>query len=190
MQNYVQEIKASISMDDICAQYGIEVNRARKVLCPFHQDSKPSMHIYRGQRGFYCFVCHSGGDVIDFTQQYFGITFGEAQKKLNQDFELGLPIGGQLDKEAKRKADQKARQRRREIRERKKHHQRLQKAYHAALDRFIELDKTMTQNAPERTYGVITDAYSNAARRIEAAAYAVDMAELRLAEFEQKQSEE
>ena len=142
------------------------------------------MHIYRGERGFYCFVCHTGGDVIEFTQRYFGIPFIDAEKKLNDDFSLHLPIGEQLDSEARRKAEQKSRERRRQIQERKKQKERLVNAYHAALDAWIELDKVIIQFAPERNYGIITDAYADAIKKIDAAEYALDVAERKLKEFD------
>jgi hypothetical protein len=47
-------------------------NRAGKVLCPFHQESRPSLKLYPDGT-FYCFgrhskdrACHKGGTIFDF----------------------------------------------------------------------------------------------------------------------------
>jgi hypothetical protein len=52
---------------------GLVVGRDRKVACPFHDDSTPSLHAYRsGPRGWYCFGCGRGGSVYDFAAQLWG----------------------------------------------------------------------------------------------------------------------
>jgi hypothetical protein len=45
---------------------GVDVPRSRKVLCPFHRDDSPSLHVYEtGERGWYCFGCGRGGSIYD-----------------------------------------------------------------------------------------------------------------------------
>ena len=51
-------------------------------ICPFHNDTKPSMVVYRRTNSFYCFVCNAGGDVINFYSRLTGVTFQEAVKQL------------------------------------------------------------------------------------------------------------
>lgn len=36
---------------------------------PYHQDSTPSMVIYPGEQGWYCFGCHQGGTIIDLVME-------------------------------------------------------------------------------------------------------------------------
>jgi hypothetical protein len=54
------------------ADYGrvlanLEPNRAGKVLCPFHQETDPSLQLY-ADGTFYCFGsrCRKGGTIFDF----------------------------------------------------------------------------------------------------------------------------
>jgi DNA polymerase I-like protein with 3'-5' exonuclease and polymerase domains len=47
-----------------------------KVLCPFHDDHRPSCHIYADH--FYCFVCGAHGDHIDWLREVEGLNFQEA----------------------------------------------------------------------------------------------------------------
>ena len=56
--------------------------REFKCLCPFHDDSNPSMSVIPHKRMFYCFPCGAGGDVFSFIQRYHGIEFGDALKML------------------------------------------------------------------------------------------------------------
>ena len=67
-------------MRDALAHYGIQVDRAGFAACPFHHDKHPSMKIYPGDRGYYCFVCHEGGDPLRFIQRMEGGGFAEAVK--------------------------------------------------------------------------------------------------------------
>jgi len=53
---------------------GVEVPRHRKVSCPFHQDTHPSLHVYKtAQRGWYCFGrCRRGGTIYDLAAPLYG----------------------------------------------------------------------------------------------------------------------
>lgn len=85
-------IKESLPMRDVAEHYGLEVNRSGDVLCPFHNDSKPSMHVYPGTRGWWCFVCNEGGSVIDFVEKLYHINARQAAIRLDNDFHLGLTM--------------------------------------------------------------------------------------------------
>src|SRR5260370_9224659 len=51
-----------------------------KVVCPFHDDHKPSCHIYHDH--FYCFVCHAHGDAITWLMEVESLTYPEAREAL------------------------------------------------------------------------------------------------------------
>lgn len=51
-------------------------------VCPFHNDSNPSMSVNREKKIFKCFSCGTGGDVITFVSKIENISFQEAVKKL------------------------------------------------------------------------------------------------------------
>ena len=87
------EVKQRLSMRAVAEHYGFCVNRQGFCLCPFHADSHPSMKIYGHDKGFYCFTCQRGGDVVNFTGALFGLTNEEACKKLIEDFSLPVKIG-------------------------------------------------------------------------------------------------
>jgi hypothetical protein len=53
---------------------GREVDSAGNVLCPFHTEVEPSLHVYDGDRGWFCFGCGRGGSIIDLGAALYGIT--------------------------------------------------------------------------------------------------------------------
>lgn len=86
-------IKEAVPMREAVVQYGFEPDRAGRIRCPFHDDQNPSLRLYDGNGGWWCFVCNEGGSVIDFTAKLFGLSFLQAAKKLDHDFNLGLMDG-------------------------------------------------------------------------------------------------
>lgn len=59
-------------------------------ICPFHDDSKPSMHISPSKGIFKCFACGIGGDVFKFWSEYYQKDFKETLKDLCQKY--GIPL--------------------------------------------------------------------------------------------------
>ena len=52
-----------------------------KGLCPFHDEKSPSFHVRPG-KGFFCFGCGEGGDVISFLMKHDGLAFNQAVEYL------------------------------------------------------------------------------------------------------------
>jgi DNA primase len=47
-------------------------------LCPFHEDTNPSMYVSPQKQIYKCFSCGAGGDVFSFVMNYHKMTFPEA----------------------------------------------------------------------------------------------------------------
>lgn len=77
-------LKARVTVPQAAAHYGVKIGRNGMCRCPFHSDKTPSMKI--NETYFYCFGCHSTGDVIDFTARLFNLSPLEAARKLAADF--------------------------------------------------------------------------------------------------------
>ena len=185
-------------MPDLLERYGLPVSRHRRIPCPIHNGTKKNF-AYKNH-GFVCYVCGVHGDVITFTELYFGLDFMDACRKLDEDFNLGLNVGGTLDAEKKAEAERvsmmlRAKRERREAerlsaelrakRDRKEaERKRLQEAYHTALDRWCELDKAIRNGKPRTPFDDLTEQYAYAVKHIDAAAAALDETEINLWEFE------
>lgn len=62
-------------------------------LCPWHDDSRPSLQINPERQSWKCWVCDIGGDVFSFLMQREGINFREALQMLAD--RAGIPITAQ-----------------------------------------------------------------------------------------------
>lgn len=60
-------------------------------VCPFHDDSNPSMSISREKQIYTCFSCHATGNVFTFLMNYEHIDFREALKYLGD--KVGIDTG-------------------------------------------------------------------------------------------------
>jgi len=55
-----------------------------KCLCPFHNDTRPSLVLDRHYQNFRCWACDTRGDVFDFVMKFEKVTFPEALQILAQ----------------------------------------------------------------------------------------------------------
>ena len=83
-------IKQSVTMPQVAAHYGYKPNTRGYICCPFHGDKTPSLKVYDGDRGYYCFGCGRGGDALSFVRELTGLPFPDVVKSINDDFRLGL----------------------------------------------------------------------------------------------------
>lgn len=70
----------SVPLVDV-AMRSIKLRRAGRTfmgLCPFHNERRPSFHIYPQKNNFYCYGCNKGGNVINFIRETQGLSFRES----------------------------------------------------------------------------------------------------------------
>lgn len=80
----IEIIKAKVAPADAARQYGLTVHRNGMALCPFHNDTNPSMKLYDDH--FYCFACGAHGDVIDLSAKLLGLSLTEVIHRIAVDF--------------------------------------------------------------------------------------------------------
>jgi len=80
-------IRARVSARDAAEVYGLRFGRNGRAVCPWHEDHNPDLRFYDDGR-CYCFACHAGGDAVALTAQIFGLSMGEAARKVCDDFHL------------------------------------------------------------------------------------------------------
>lgn len=73
---------------------GIQTDYKGRCPCFFHGGDHKNLKFYGENRGYYCFVCHAYGNVIDLVMKYQDITFMQAIEWLNDTFSLKLDFGG------------------------------------------------------------------------------------------------
>ena len=76
----VNEIKEAVDIVEIIGER-LPLKQAgtnHRALCPFHSESSPSFFVNSQIQRYKCFGCGASGDVLEFLQQYDGMTFLEA----------------------------------------------------------------------------------------------------------------
>ena len=80
------EIKQSVSMEDVARSYGLIPNRAGYIQCPFHTgDKHGSLKLYKDN--FHCYGCGEDGDIFRFKMLMDGCSFREAFESLGGTYE-------------------------------------------------------------------------------------------------------
>jgi DNA primase len=92
-QNLIDQIRRSNDIVDVIGSY-ITLRKAGssfRGLCPFHNDSHPSLNVSQQKQIFKCFACGKAGNVFTFVQEYEKLSFIEALKKLAQRAGITIP---------------------------------------------------------------------------------------------------
>jgi len=62
------------TISSIALEYGIEVKKD-KMICPFHNDTDPSLSFSDEMGVWNCFGCHAKGDIVEFKRRLMEIGF-------------------------------------------------------------------------------------------------------------------
>jgi len=64
--------------------------RGYKGICPWHDDTRPSLQVNPQRQSFKCWVCDIGGDIFSFVMKVEGVEFREALSMLAE--RAGIPL--------------------------------------------------------------------------------------------------
>lgn len=92
----IENLLATVDIVDVVEKYvPLKRSGANFVgVCPFHDDSHPSMSVSSKLGIFHCFSCKAGGNAIKFIQNYEKISFPEAVEKLAGMYNFALQYTG------------------------------------------------------------------------------------------------
>lgn len=91
MSKITDEIYQLVNMEDVLRQYGFGPGRGGRIPCPLHGGKDRNFSYTK--EVYHCWTCGAKGNVVGFVMQYFGLTFGQAITRINNDFNLGLDMG-------------------------------------------------------------------------------------------------
>lgn len=100
MSDVIDKIKNEIDIVDVVQEY-IDLSKKGKNywgICPFHNDSNPSMSISPERQMFNCFSCGASGGVFKFVQDIEKISFKEALKKLGEKVGVEVRVSENINK--------------------------------------------------------------------------------------------
>lgn len=184
--NLSSEIKKRVSCIDACQQYGIDLNSHGFARCPFHSEKTASFKAYPGVRGFHCFGCGASGSVLDLVMKLFDCSVGDACKRLNADFRLGLIREGNVSNAERIAQNRAAWERRKRQEQIEKEHRALIDEFRAAILHLRWCELGYDAAAPTDPEQEWSDTFVLAAKERERARARADEALEALTEFEKK----
>ena len=184
--NYItNEIKSRIKMPELLQFYGFDIKKGR-IPCPLHSGNDLNCGVK--QDYIHCFVCGESADVISFVIKYYGLCFKEAITKLNNDFNLGLPIGEKLDRRKQIDLARKSFKARQEREAKQNERNRLKNARETALDEWVRLDNQKTKYKPKSENEDLHPLFVEAIINLPHAEYRLECAETELYLYETRNS--
>ncbi len=90
---FKERIREATDIVDLVQQYRPLTRSGRKylALCPFHDDSRPSLNVDPEHQTYKCWVCQEGGDVFSFIMKMENLGFREALEMLAERAGIPLP---------------------------------------------------------------------------------------------------
>ncbi|HIQ22936.1 MAG TPA: DNA primase [Planctomycetes bacterium] len=85
-------VRQAIDIVDLVSRY-VQLRRSGRRyvgLCPWHDDTRPSLQVNPERQSFKCWVCDIGGDVFSFVMKMEGVGFPEALAMLAE--QAGVPL--------------------------------------------------------------------------------------------------
>ena len=86
---YIQKVR-EFPIEQVAEALSLTVRR-HKSLCPFHDDTVPSLTFNVRKNTFRCFVCDAHGGTIDLTMHQMNLSFSDAIHWLAQSFGIIIP---------------------------------------------------------------------------------------------------
>ena len=94
-QEKINEIRNSVNIVDVISSYIPLTPKGKNFfgVCPFHDDTNPSMSVSPSRQIYKCFSCGATGTVFKFIMDYENISFMEAVKKVANLGGVSVNIG-------------------------------------------------------------------------------------------------
>ena len=92
-ESLIEEIREKNDIVEVIGEY-VRLKRSGNSymgLCPFHNEKTPSFSVSPDKQLYYCFGCHSGGNVFTFIREYNNTDFQEALSILADRCGVTLP---------------------------------------------------------------------------------------------------
>jgi len=90
--NTIQEVKDKADIVEVISEHVVLKRRGKEYvgICPFHDDSKPSMTVSPAKQFYYCFSCGAGGNSIKFLMEFTRNNFSDVVLSLAQKNNINI----------------------------------------------------------------------------------------------------
>lgn len=88
----IDEIYSAAQIEEVVADFVPLKRRGQNWVgvCPFHNDKNPSMYVSPRLGIFNCFVCHTGGNAVNFVMKHEQISYPEALRYLAKKYGINI----------------------------------------------------------------------------------------------------
>lgn len=92
----IDRVRDAANIVDVISQYLDLRKRGQNFvgLCPFHNDTRPSLYVSPAKEIYKCFACGAGGNVFTFLTEYDKISFVDAVKQLGDKYGIEVRLSG------------------------------------------------------------------------------------------------
>jgi DNA primase len=92
-ESFIQQVQQATDIVDLISGYVALKKRGKEFvgLCPFHEDTHPSLNVSPAKQIFKCFACGAGGSAFNFVMLYEKLSFPEAVRNLAERANIPLP---------------------------------------------------------------------------------------------------
>ena len=86
----IEAVKERADIVDVVGEHVVLKQKGREFvgICPFHDDSKPSMTVSPAKQFYYCFSCGAGGNSIKFLMEFQRLSFSDVVLELARKYQL------------------------------------------------------------------------------------------------------
>ena len=107
-ETVIDQVRLSIDIVDVVGDHVALTRRGKSFvgLCPFHDDSTPSLNVSQEKQIYKCFACGAGGNSFTFLRDIENISFIEAVRQLAERAGIALPDAKPADPDQQEVFDQ------------------------------------------------------------------------------------
>ena len=107
-ETVIDQVRLSIDIVDVVGDHVALTRRGKSFvgLCPFHDDSTPSLNVSQEKQIYKCFACGAGGNSFTFLRDIENISFIEAVRQLADRTGIALPDAKPADPDQQEVFDQ------------------------------------------------------------------------------------
>lgn len=176
-QEAIQMVRDRVTMREMCQHLNLPINRSGFICCPFHAgDENGSLKVYSDPaRGWHCFGCGEGGDVITFARKWYGTNFPETIERLAYEFNIPIPTR-ELTNAEKAEIEKKRREQERKRWVAQMEREQIESSYWKALDAYEANCRIIDEQDPAKIGGM-SDEFIRALTRRDELKYNLDRAE-------------
>ncbi len=109
LDEFVERVRERTDIHAVISRYVSLNQRGGKYwgLCPFHNEKTPSFSVDAGKGFFYCFGCHTGGNVFKFLSLIENISYFDAIKLQAERLGIEMPRQKLSPEEERRRREEK-----------------------------------------------------------------------------------